>query len=98
MRKKITASFFDEPKNAFTLAEVLITLVVIGVVAALALPRLYDNYQKMITAERVKLAYTTLENALIKAESTYGPRKDWNWDLTVGPADAADYLEGVFNK
>lgn len=33
-------------KRAFTLVEVLITLGIIGVVAALTLPALIENYQK----------------------------------------------------
>lgn len=33
-------------KNAFTLAEVLITLGIIGVVAALTIPTLVNNYRK----------------------------------------------------
>lgn len=38
----------------FTLAEVLITLGIIGVVAALTLPALIQNYQKKATATSVK--------------------------------------------
>ena len=36
-------------KFGFTLAEVLITLGIIGVVAALTLPSLVTNYQKQVT-------------------------------------------------
>ncbi len=34
--------------SAFTLAEVLITLAIIGIVAALTIPTLISNYQKKI--------------------------------------------------
>ena len=36
-------------KKAFTLAEVLITLVIIGVVAAISIFNIVQNYQKRIT-------------------------------------------------
>ncbi len=41
--------FMDKKKfNAFTLAEVLITLGVIGVVAALTIPQLVKNYKEKV--------------------------------------------------
>lgn len=44
----------------FTLAEVLITLAIIGVVAALTIPTLIKNIQKRETASAVKEAYSIL--------------------------------------
>ena len=41
-------------KNAFTLSEVLITLGIIGIVAALSLPSLINWYNKNVTLERLK--------------------------------------------
>ena len=41
---------------AFTLAEVLITLGIIGIIASMTLPQLIKNYQKKVTAERLKTA------------------------------------------
>lgn len=35
--------------NSFTLAEVLVTLGIIGVVAALTMPTLIANYRKQVT-------------------------------------------------
>lgn len=35
--------------NGFTLAEVLVTLGIIGVVAALTMPTLIDNHRKAVT-------------------------------------------------
>ena len=43
-------------KFAFTLAEVLITLGIIGVVAAMTMPALVANYQKTVTVNRLKKA------------------------------------------
>ena len=51
------------PKHcAFTLAEVLITLGIIGVVAAITLPTLINQYEKKITVVKLKKAYNTLAN------------------------------------
>ena len=50
-------------KAAFTLAEVLITLGIIGVVAALTLPTLIQNHQKQVYVTQLKKAYSNLSNA-----------------------------------
>ena len=51
-------------KYGFTLAEVLITLGVIGVVAAMTLPSLTKKYQDKILLTQVKKSYSELENAV----------------------------------
>jgi len=48
--------------KAFTLAEVLITLAIIGVVAALTIPTLITNYQKQQYVTQLKKSITTLNN------------------------------------
>ena len=47
-------------KKGFTLAEVLITLGIIGVVAALTLPSLIQNYKEKATVTAVKESYSIL--------------------------------------
>ena len=47
-------------KVAFTLAEVLITLGIIGVVAALTLPTLISNYQKQVYVNQLKKSVSVL--------------------------------------
>ena len=49
-----------QKKAAFTLAEVLITLGIIGVVAAITLPTLVANYQKTVWVNQLKKTYSTL--------------------------------------
>ena len=49
-------------KAAFTLAEVLITFGIIGVVAALTLPTLIQNYKKQTYVNQLKKVVNTLEN------------------------------------
>ena len=51
-------------KAAFTLAEVLITLGIIGVVAAVTLPTLVANYQKTVWVNQLKKAYSVLNNGV----------------------------------
>ena len=59
-------------KKAFTLAEVLITLGVIGIVAALTMPALIVNYQKKVLETRIKKFYSVLNqvNSLRTADDT----------------------------
>lgn len=49
---------------AFTLAEVLITLGIIGVVAAMTLPALINNYQERVTVTKVKKFYSLINQAM----------------------------------
>ncbi len=51
-------------KKGFTLAEVLITLAVIGVVAALTIPAVVRNYQKTQAVTRLKKVYSAVNNAV----------------------------------
>lgn len=51
-------------KAAFTLAEVLITLGIIGVVAAMTLPALTANYQKRVVETKLSKFYSTISQAI----------------------------------
>ena len=64
-------------KKGFTLAEVLITLGVIGVVAAMTMPTLIKNYQKTVTATRLKATYSTISQAVRMSEVDNGPVASW---------------------
>ena len=64
-------------KAAFTLAEVLITLGIIGVVAALTLPTLIQNHQKQVYVTQLKKAYSTINNAMNKMAADEGV-VDWS--------------------
>ena len=59
-------------KAAFTLAEVLITLGVIGIVAAMTMPVLTANYQKTVLKNQFKKAYSTYQQALLKTSFDNG--------------------------
>lgn len=51
-------------KNGFTLAEVLVTLGVIGVVAAMTMPSLVTHYKEKQTVAALKKFYSILEQAI----------------------------------
>ena len=57
----------------FTLAEVLITLGIIGIVMAMTLPALIGKYQKLVTVTKLKKAYTTLSQMVMKSQEDNGP-------------------------
>ena len=57
---------------AFTLAEVLVTLGLIGVVAAMTLPMLAKNYQFYVRQQQFKKAYAGLEIAIQKTQIDLG--------------------------
>ena len=54
--------FNDIRRVAFTLAEVLITLGIIGVVAALTMPALISNYKKTVYVNQLKKSVSVIEN------------------------------------
>lgn len=64
-------------KKAFTMAEVLMVLAVIGVVAAMALPRLSDNVDEQALVAGVKKAYSDLQIAYDAMVTRYGEPDGW---------------------
>lgn len=59
-------------KSGFTLAEVLITLGIIGIVAAMTIPTLQANYQKQEYVTKLKKAYTEFNQALTQMSADMG--------------------------
>lgn len=59
------------------MAEVLITLGIIGVVAALTLPSLINKYQNHVYLSSLKKNYSTLQNAHLRVSDENGEPKDW---------------------
>ncbi len=52
--------------NAFTLAEVLISITIIGVIAMLTLPNVINNYQKKVYVTNVQKVYNVVSDAAQK--------------------------------
>lgn len=64
-------------KSAFTLAEVLITLGIIGIVAALTMPTLIQNYKKNVLSTRISKFASTYQQAVRMAEAEHGEFSQW---------------------
>lgn len=64
-------------KFGFTLAEVLITLGVIGVVASMTMPSIIKHHQQQATLSKVKKFYTTINQAIRQSEAENGSCSTW---------------------
>lgn len=58
--------------KGFTLAEVLITLGIIGIVAAMTLPSVINNNKSKVFQTSLQAAYTILQEGLAKMSADYG--------------------------
>ena len=82
-------------KLAFTLAEVLITLGIIGIVAAMVIPSLVSNYQERYTVTRLRKTYAILQQAIKLSISENGEPGGWNIPhshTTTNARKAAAYI------
>lgn len=78
-------------KFGFTLAEVLITLGIIGVVAAMTLPMLVQNYQKNVLKSQFKKAYSVIQEAWKKGETDLGLNPPACFYWVTNPYGSAKY-------
>ncbi len=68
-------------KMAFTLAETLIVMGIIGVVAALTIPSLTNSTNSKDIVAKVRKAHTNLEDAYGRMIGTYGEIDEWGETL-----------------
>ena len=85
---------------AFTLAEVLITLGIIGIVAAMTLPTLVAKYQKDVTITKLKKIYTVMNQAIKLSEVDNGVFSSWGITSDTNPKEYVEkywlpYFEGA---
>ena len=91
----------ETKKAAFTLAEVLITIGIIGVVAALTIPSLVAKYQKYVLKNQFLKAYSNLQNAINMTISANGTGYDcfnlgaYNYNISECPAFWNDFQKNV---
>ena len=77
-------------KKGFTLAEVLITLAIIGIVAAMTIPTLISNYEEKVTVTKVKQYYALINQSLMMAVANYGDMTEWKYS---NPEEFAEYFK-----
>lgn len=83
---------YFERINAFTLAEVLITLGIIGVVAAMTLPALIQKNNTIVVETRLEKFYSSINQAIKLSELKNGDKKYWTqkdtddfWNIYLQP-------------
>lgn len=81
-------------KCAFTMAEILITLGVIGVIAALTIPNLARKWEERAIISKYKKMYATLANAYNRAVADNGDPE--YWDLS-DQASLMKFIEPYLN-
>lgn len=67
--------------NAFTLAETLITIIIVGIVSAITIPTMISKYQKEQVVVKLKQNYSILYNAYKKSVSDNGSAEFWDYNL-----------------
>lgn len=82
----------SQRQAAFTLAEVLITLGIIGVIAAMTVPALITKYQKEVTVNELKKSVSSLEQALTRAQVDYGDMTGWSY-IQSGIESSSDLIK-----
>ena len=82
----------------FTLAEVLITLGIIGVVAALTMPSLIANYKNKVYVNQLKKAYSVISQGIQKMYVDNGC-VDWScMALSDTQINDKDFMISLFSK
>ncbi len=97
--KRCIVSFF-ELYEAFTLAEVLITLGIIGIVAAMTLPSLITKFQDKQLIAQTKKTYSTITNAVLMAQQDLGSIGDNTalFDVTKTSVEVSENFSKYFNS
>lgn len=79
-KKRVQGDKIFKKAFAFTLAETLIVMGIIGVVAALTIPNLNSSTADKEKVAKVKKIYSNLNDALGRAQAVYGPIDEWKAD------------------
>ena len=80
--------------SAFTLAEVLITLGIIGVVAAMTIPSLIADHRRDVTETRLKKFYSIMNQAILQSINDNGEPTAWSYFVD----DAYDDDGNIINQ
>ncbi len=85
-------------KCAFTLAEVLITLGIIGVVAAMTLPALIQKQHRKETSVKLKKFYSQMYQAILLSQNQYGEIEYWSRSGNLRDEDSDNQGLKNFNE
>lgn len=85
-------------KKAFTLAEVLVVIGIIGVVSALTIPNLQQGTNSKEVITKVTKAKATIDEAYGRAIATYGDPCLWTKGQTTAAAQAAVWYNRIFEN
>lgn len=78
---------FKNLKIGFTLAEVLITLGIIGIVAAMTIPTVIAKHKEKQNVSKLKKVYSTLSQAMTSIIHEYGTIDTWNLSKSYESSD-----------
>ena len=95
MRDDIKIRHTFKKSLAFTLAETLIVMGIIGVVAALTIPNLNSSTADKEKVAKLNKIYSNLEDAMGRAQAVYGPFEEWFQTDTTITAQATRFGERV---
>lgn len=82
-------------KLAFTLAEVLIVIGIIGLIADMTIPTLISSTQEKVAVTRLQKAHSTFESAYRLAVQENGTPENWNLVAPSSPQGALNILNTV---
>ena len=90
--------FFEKSRRmkGFTLAEVLITLSILGVIAAISISNIHQNFQTRATVTKLRQIYADIDRAFSQAVLEHGSIS--NWFITYpGRPDTTDGSKSTTN-
>lgn len=82
-------------KKAFTLAEILITMSILGVVAFLTIPTLGSEVNEKETISKVKKMFNTLSTAIMQASVENGDIIKWDYSETQSSDSAKEFASYI---
>lgn len=97
--KKLFFRIKSQKQEAFTLAEVLITLGIIGIVAAMTLPALMEKQNEKARVTQLKKTYSILQQAHLRAIEVSGEPDGWGtYSNSNGNSSGATNILNVYKK
>lgn len=84
-------------QRGFTLAETLITIGIIGIVAALTILAIIQKHKKTETTAKLKKFYSTMYQAIIMSENENGSIEDWEKaEMDIKDEETGEYSDNDF--